>query len=430
MIRSRLALLFTALLSVVLAVPSWAEVKVGDRPSYELTDVDGNEVNSEEAIGQLVMFLFFSAQDDDSQAMLAASPQIVTEVLGGDSSFVAVCTDNSRASSRVRRLLRQVDINGSIIYDTDETGLELARQWGVTSVPSIVLISANGAIAGSWDDDDFRGVARTDRDETAAVRIAATMFEIGITVAQSKEQYPPISRDRLAAASGQIDAALDALARDDLEGALGTMRGFPVKAANYFPETAEKYRQLARAVAPFGENDLLDARQMAARGEIDAARVKLQQLQQRYDGLPLAQIMADEILRLEMNDTAVRTKAGIRYERRINRLIARAQGLINAGRRIDAYRKLQFIAEKYRRSEGAKRAQELIRAMEQDPAFEAEQQAYEMRLDCEALLNEVQAALDENDIVKAKSKLKTIISRYPDSQYAQTAQEQLDELES
>jgi hypothetical protein len=430
MIRTRLALLIAALLTVALATPSWAEVSVGDRPSYELTDVDGNEVTSEEAIGQLVMFLFFSAQDDDSQALLAGSREIVVATMGADASFVAVCTDNSRSASRVRRLLRQVEINGSMIYDTDETGLQLARNWGITSVPSIVLIAANGSVAGIWDGNDFRDVARSNRDEDAATRVGMVIADIANTVMQSREEYPPISRDRLEAASGQIDAALDALAQDDLEGALAAMRGFPAKAASYFPDTAAKYRRLARAVAPFGENDLLDARAMVARGEIDAARTKLQELQQRYDGLPLARIMADEILRLEMNDTAVRTKAKIHYERRINRSIARAQGLINAGRRIDAYRKLKFIAEKYRRSEGARRAQDLIRAMEQDPAFEAEQQAYEMRLDCEALLNEVQAAIDENDIVKAKSKLKTIISRYPDSQYAQTAQEKLDELES
>jgi TolA-binding protein len=94
---------------------------------------------------------------------------------------------------------------------------------------------------------------------------------------------------------------------------------------------------------------------------------------------------------------------------------------------VDAHRKLTFVVNRFPYTDATERAQALLDELTSDPTFQREQQAERTRRVSERLLAEADELLERGDAAGAREKWRQIIDQFPDSEFAQTAQEKLDE---
>ncbi|MCK4871225.1 MAG: TlpA family protein disulfide reductase [Phycisphaerales bacterium] len=426
--RSCLYRLFALLAVCTLAAPSLrADVSVGDTPEYSYTDMNGEEITSEDLRGRFVFVLFWVSRDEDCiTALVALWVLIEMPESGEQSGFIAdlrarilvIAADGLRQDRNVRRGLQAAEFTGSVLYDREGSGAEMANTWGISSVPTLYLIAPNGSVLYRYEgtaQDIFMGMREINADSLLS-------------------DYPPLTSDERAAAESALASAESLLDAGEPEKAVSAIRGFHRHAADYFEEIGDRYRAIAEQLDPLGQAELDDVRALVKQAGYDEsarrqATAALQRLARKYAGLPIGQAIEDDIHRMEHSDLLARREAGRAYEARVNRALARAEALIAAGRRIDAHRKLSFILDRFPSANSTRRAKHILDDLEADPGFIAERQARRIRLACEKLLSETENLLDAGDAAGAEAKLLEIIEQYPDSDYAATAREKLDELD-
>jgi hypothetical protein len=439
MTRFSLSALACSALLAVSAAPL-AAVGVGDKPEFEFPIYNSEEtLTNLDVRGRWTVVLFWSSNGSESVAALgavtmmadptfaAAQANLVASLLAAQGvspeeaarvgnwseglELCAICVDGARRDRNVRRAVEQANFSGRLVYDREETGQQIASDWGIDSVPTIFFIAPNGEVAVvSTEDDDDEGASQT--------------FE---RIWQLATRYPPLTEADKERAEQQLTAAESAVDAGDELAALDALAGFPSHAAEYFDELGERYRDLSAQLNPLGERELERVRRMVERGETDQARVELADLIDTYEALPVGRTFRDELKRLAHPPVRARQQAGQAMQGRVARLVARAEQLIASGRRVDAHRKLSFIVERFPHTKASDRARETLEALASDESFKREQRAERTRRVCERLLAEADALVADNDLAGARAKWRQILEQYGDSDFATTAQDKLDE---
>ncbi len=436
--RHRLSLLVACLAALASAAGAYAEVNVGDKPSFEFPLYNSDETLSNEDLrGKWVTIFFWSANSRESLTALrflgnpAAAQeqaQAVAGLLGMDLEslglgaemaaeleawqegqvVIAVCIDEGRRDRNVRRAVEQSNFTGRVAYDTEETGRQIAQDWGITQVPAIVQLTPTGEAAFVQKPGQMLTFDAFGR-----------LFELAL-------RYPAMQEGQKEAAEQQLADADAALNAGDQQSALQALDGFPKHVAEYFDELGKRYRDIAARLNPMGERELEQVRATAEAGKLEEARARLRELAEMYGSLPVGQTMRDELKRLNFPPIQARRQAAQELQARVASMTARAEQLIAAGRRVDAHRKRSFIVERCPYTKATERTRALLEQLSSDPSFQREQAAERTRRVSERLLAEADELLAQGDVAAAREKWKQIIEQFPGSDFANTAQEKLD----
>ena len=409
MARARIYFLF-ALAIFFLAPQGQAVVKVGDKPKYKFTDLNtGEEITSDEMRGKAVMLIFWNPSDRDSMMILQTYG--MASAINSPIVAIAVTVDRPRRERNIKRALNQIGFTGRVVYDNEKGGMETASSWGVHDLPAIFAIIPNGQV-----------VAAVQGKE---VMQPSSMVELTLNYYTALEKHPPIQEGEHEQGLEKLNNAEAEINAGNYDAALAALDGLNPMLADYYSDIREKYNVIASKLDPRGENELNKVRLLIKQGNYEKAIPQLVALSGKYSALPIGKIIKGEILRVKHNSTVARKEAEREYEKRVARMLSQAAELISSGRRLDARRKLKLIVKRFPDAKTTKTAKTILDALERDPGFKQEQEAFRIRTTCEKLLNEADELISKGDKQGAIERWSEIIKRFPESEYAKQAQKKL-----
>ncbi len=110
-------------------------------PDFELMDLDGKVRTLQDYRGKVVVLDFFATWCGPCIASMPKMVETTNEYKASNVELIAVNLEQSK--EEVRTLLSRLDINPSVVLDTDGA---VSRKFGVKAIPQTVIIDAEGVI--------------------------------------------------------------------------------------------------------------------------------------------------------------------------------------------------------------------------------------------------------------------------------------------
>ncbi|MBN1882318.1 MAG: TlpA family protein disulfide reductase [Deltaproteobacteria bacterium] len=158
--------------SAVLQVRAADCPRVGDAaPEFTIETLDGKTVSLSDYRGKVVFLNFWASWCPPCKAEMPSIESLKDKMAGCDFVILAVSVDSGNQEKIVSKVQNYIDDNGftfEVLIDNEQT---LARDYGVTSVPTTFILDESGEVvevsrgAEYWDDDarlvQFRDLSPT-----------------------------------------------------------------------------------------------------------------------------------------------------------------------------------------------------------------------------------------------------------------------------
>ncbi len=134
--------LLAMLMAVALLWPAVvsADVETGDKPEFSVTTLDGDELDSKELRGKVVLVDFWATWCDPCTESFPFYSQLAADY-SGDLVVVAVSLDSDK--EKVREFLKGRDVAFDVVWQKKHPA---ARQFGPQTFPTSYLIDRKGVV--------------------------------------------------------------------------------------------------------------------------------------------------------------------------------------------------------------------------------------------------------------------------------------------
>jgi peroxiredoxin len=124
------------------------KLEVGDQiVSFDGTLIDGTKVSSTDLIGKVVLLDFFSVSDYDSLAERKKLTQLYESYRAQGLEIISVSLDSDADRALVQQAADWFGMDWKIVFDGKGVHTDLAKKYGVQTVPARLLIAADGTVA-------------------------------------------------------------------------------------------------------------------------------------------------------------------------------------------------------------------------------------------------------------------------------------------
>jgi len=398
----------TALLSslaILVALPARATLNVGDKPNLEFNAVDGSKVSMAKLKGRIVVVDFWATWCGPCMAMAGEMVEMNKEFGPHGLQMIGISLDQDKAA--LAQVVKEKQFNWPQYFDGQGWQNKIWATWGESGIPFTVLISPDGAVL--WKGHPGNGLKN----------------EI---IKAFKEHPPKLVDDKaLATANDALTKTEAALKDNDAPAAIKALAAFPA-GAKADADTLARYEKVAKELESAGDKMLSEADTLVEQKQYAAAVTKLKDLSSSLAGSPvgakakrkLADVQAMPEVRKAMDDAAKASKS--------TEALATAQKLKSSGKHELAYPRFKAIVKEFAGTAAAKTAATEVATYEKDPAFVKRVMEQEASTKAKGALSMARAYVKSGNAQQARVKYQTIITDYPGTSIAKTAEEEMKAL--
>ena len=386
----------------VVAPPALAAVNVGDKPKLEFKATDGTAVTMDKLKGRIVVVDFWATWCGPCMAMAEEMVAMHKEYGPKGMQMIGVSLDQNRAA--LDKVCKEKAFDWPQYFDGKGWDNAVWKTWGERGIPFTVLLSPDGTVL--WKGHPGNGL-KEQIDKAFKEHPPRLVDEK--TLLKAKELLDEIEAKSQA---GETAAAMKLLAKlpEDAK-ADGDTAGRMDAARSSLQAEADK---MLAGVDP-----------LISEGKYVAAINRLKDLSKALAGTP-----AGAAARKKLNEVLAKPEARQQAEAadkasRAEEAIAAAQSLQKDKKDDQAYFKFKEVARDYPNTDAATTAAAQVKRYESDKAFVKRVIEKEAAAKAKAALSMARSYKGAKRLDQARAKYQSIITDYPGTSYAQTAQQEM-----
>jgi thiol-disulfide isomerase/thioredoxin len=399
------AALLSSLAILVTAPPALAALNVGDKPSLEFNAVDGSKVSLAKLKGRIVVVDFWATWCGPCMAMADEMVEINKEFSPHGMQMIGISLDQDKAS--LAKIVKEKQFVWPQYFDGQGWENKVWKTWGESGIPFTVLISPDGEVL--WKGHPGSGLKNQ-------------------IIKAFKEHPPKLVDDKtVAAANDALTKSEGALKDNDAPAAIKALAAFPA-GAKADADTLARYEKVAKELESAGDKMLAEADTLVEQKQYAAAVAKLKDLSSSLAGSAvgtkakrkLADVQAMPEVKKALDDAAKASKSA--------EALATAQKLKASGKHELAYPRFKAIVKEFAGTDAAKTAAGEVAAYEKDPVFVKRVMEQEAGTKAKGALSVARAYGKSGNTQQARVKYQSIITDYPGTSVAKTAEEEMKAL--
>lgn len=389
-------------LAILAALPAAAAVNVGDKPELSVPLANGGTISLEKLKGKIVLLDFWATWCGPCMAEAPHMVEINQKYGPKGLQIVGISLDDA-----AEPMLKVAQEKGFSWPQHIDKGGKVSGQFGVTGIPHVFLIGPEGNVL--WHDHPAAGME-------AQIQKAF------------KEHPPKLVDEKTVAAAGDVLTKTEAALKDnDPPAAIKALAAFPT-GAKADVETLARYERVAKELESAGDKMLAEADTLIEQKQYAAAVTKLKDLSSSLVGSPvgakakrkLSDVQAMPEVKKAVDDAVKASKS--------TEALATAQKLKAAGKHDLAYPRFRAIVKEFAGTDAAKTAAAQVAAYEKDPVFAKRVMEQEASTKAKGALSVARAYVKSGNTQQARAKYQSIITEYPGTSIAKTAEEEMKAL--
>jgi len=403
-IRIPIAALF-ALPLLALPASSRAAATVGDKADISFKAVDGTPVSLDKLKGKIVVVDFWATWCNPCMAMVGEMVAIHKQYHDKGLQMVGISLDQDKAA--LQRVVKEKGFAWPQYFDGKGWDNPIWKQYGERGIPFTLLVAPDGTIL--WKGHPGNGLKNE--------------------IDKAFKEHPPqlVDEKTLGKAKAQLDEIEQKNKAGETAAALKLLAKVP-ELARADKDTAERMDKLAASVGAEADKMLAEVNPLVEKGDYAQAIARLKDVSRALAGTPLAAKARRQLNDL-MNKPEVREKVeSAEKGARADEALAAARELEKQKKDELAYNRYKSIAKEFPDTAAATTAAAVIKRYEADPAFVKRINEKETGSKAKAALSMARSYRTAHKTDQARQKYQSIIQEFPNTPYAQTAQQELSSL--
>jgi tetratricopeptide (TPR) repeat protein len=404
MMRAAVGKFALALILCCNSIALAAGVAVGDSPPLKGRAVDGSAVDLAALRGKLVLVDFWSGRDQPNRNDQRKLIDLFKEFHPKGLEIVGVCCE--RHLSDVQRWISELGITWPQVHEPADWRGGIGAAWGVPRVNWDFLLAPDGKVI-------YVGEPQRLREQ----------------IESALKEHPPQLVDPavLARAKEDLDAVEKLLTDKDREGAIRRFTAAPEEAGKD-PDFAARAATVRTKINDAADQLLAEVDPLLSSGKYQEAAARVRQLLSVMAGLPTASLARQRLAEMVSNPDVQRELKKKEHEEAGDVALGEARRLRDAGEAEEAYEKFQSVARDFAGTPAASAAADAVKTYDADPAFQRRMKDRAAAPKAKAALNLAENYRSAGMPDKAKEKYREVITQFPGTSYAETAQRELNQL--
>jgi thiol-disulfide isomerase/thioredoxin len=397
----RVVLALVVSLALLSARPALAQVAVGQPVQLDMKSIDGQSLTSKNLQGKIIILDFWATWCGPCMAEVPHMAKI-NDTLGPKGvQIIGISRDDNVAVMKP-----VIAAQGMKWLHVHAASDQLAQMFGVNSIPRVFVISPDGVLR--WTGHPAR---------------------MDAPLAEVLAKYPPVLVDPkvVTAAREQLTEVDKKLEGGDAKGALKLMARVPEDASKD-PEFAKAADETRARLDDAAKEMLKAADDDAAAGKYKEAAQRLRELSLSLSGLPVGEEAKKKLGAMMSKPEVKQAVEAAQKEAQAATALDAAKKLRDAKKHEQAYEQFKLAAKAFAGTPSGDDAAKAAKAYESDAAFMKRITDQQVGGKAKAALSVARSYAGAGRKEQAKKKYESIIAEYPNTDYAKTAQAELNAM--
>ena len=390
---------------IVAASRAPAAIDVGERPQITFKAVDGTPVSMEKLKGRIVVVDFWATWCGPCMAMADEMVAIHKAYHAKGLQMVGISLDQDKAA--LVRVVKEKGFAWPQYFDGKGWDNAFWKQYGANGIPYTLLVGPDGTVL--WKGHPGGGLKQQ--------------------IEKAFKDHPPKLVDEKAVAKAKelLDEAESRSKANDTAAALKLLAKVPEE-ATADEDTAARLAKLSKSVEADADRMLAEVSRQVERGDYGPAVARLKDLSRALSGTSVA-----AKARRQLNDLLARPDVRQKVESaeraaRADEALAVAVDLQKQKKDELAYARFKSVAKEFAGTSAAALAAAQVQRYEGDAAFVKRVADKEVGGKARAALSMARSYRTAGKSEQARQKYQSVIAEFPNTQYAETARQELSAL--
>jgi thiol-disulfide isomerase/thioredoxin len=378
-----------------------AQVEVGQPVALDMKSIDGQPLNSKNLSGKVVVLDFWATWCGPCMAEVPHMIEVNNTLGPKGVQIIGISLDDNFGA--MKSVIQEKGMKWQHVHAGAK---QLSAQFGVNGIPNVFIISPDGVVR--WNGHP----AGMDKP-----------------LADILKKYPPVLVDPkvVKAAREQLTEVEKRLETGDAKGAIKLMARVPEDASKDadFAKAADETRTKLDDAA---QGLLKAADDAAAAGRFTEAAQRLRELSLSLAGLPVGDEAKKKLNAMMLKPEVKQAVESAEKEAKAANALDAAKKLQAAKKHEQAYEQLKLAAKAFAGTPSGDEAAKLAKQYESDAAFMKRLTDTQVGGKAKAALSVARSYAGAGRKEQAKKKYQSIITDYPGTEYAKTAQSELNAI--
>src|SRR5688572_18737182 len=391
----------------LIASGAGAQVNVGAKPNLQFAAANGGQqVSLEKLRGKIVLIDFWATWC--GPCMAEAGHMVAIKEQWGPKGLQMIGISLDANKAQMLQVVKQENFNWPHYFDGQGWSNRIAQEWGVNSIPRTFLIGPDGTVL--WTGHSAR---------------------IDAAIEKAFKEHPPqlVDPKVLAEATALLGKIEGAMKEKSHSEAVKMMAGLPA-AAKADTAYAERLAKAEQEITAYAEKAIADIDPLIQEKKFVEAGTKLDELAKGLGNTPAGVSARKKLTEMMAIPGAKAQFEAAQKSRLAGEELAVARRLADEGKNEQAYVRYKQVMANFAGTPAADEARAAVEQFEKDPAFtkRARDAAAEGKAKGMLGMAENYKRAGRSDLAKAK--YQEVIKTFPDTSFAEKAQQGLKEMDA